>query len=103
MSTEIFGTKVPSPLGFAPAAAHKLAHPEGEIATSRAAAKNKLPMCLSAWSTVALEDVVAQGSRNPYAMQMSFFKDHSIAERIIKRAERTLSVPEPCWIGRKGS
>lgn len=90
-STEIFGIKVPSPLGFAPAAAHKLAHPEGEIATSRAAAKNGLPMCLSTWSTTALEDVIAQGFGNPYAMQVSFFKDHSIAERIIKRAESKLA------------
>ncbi|KAB8070884.1 hypothetical protein BDV29DRAFT_193685 [Aspergillus leporis] len=34
----------PSPFGFAPASAHKSAHPDGELATSRAAAKNNIPI-----------------------------------------------------------
>ncbi|KAF5502404.1 Oxidase FUB9 [Colletotrichum aenigma] len=39
ISGEIFGFKTALPLGFSPAAMHGLAHPDGEIATSRAAAK----------------------------------------------------------------
>lgn len=76
-----------APFGFAPAAAHKLAHLEGELATSRAAATNNIPMCLSSWSTYSLEDVAAQGAENPYAMQITFVKDLSITQMIIKRAE----------------
>ncbi|KAE8148605.1 FMN-dependent dehydrogenase family protein [Aspergillus avenaceus] len=86
-STTIFGTKVSFPFGFAPAAAHRLAHPDGELATSRAAAKNNIPMCLSSWSSSSIEEVIAQGGQNPYAMQISFFRDVSITKRIIERAE----------------
>ncbi|KAE9377842.1 FMN-dependent dehydrogenase family protein [Stipitochalara longipes BDJ] len=89
MSTTIFGTKVVSfPLGFAPAAMHKLAHPDGEVATSRAAAKNGIAMGLSAWSTSTMEDVIAEGKGNPYAFQVTLLKDRIIALKMLKRAEK---------------
>ena len=79
--------KISFHLGFAPASAHKIAHLDGEVATSRAAAKNLIPMCLSTWPTSTLEDVVGQSTGNHYAMQVSFFRDNEITLRIIKRAE----------------
>ncbi|KAL7655631.1 hypothetical protein ACMYSQ_007575 [Aspergillus niger] len=87
-STTIFGKKVKFPLGFAPAAAHKLAHADGEVGTSRAAAAHDIPMCLSSWATTGIDDVIAQGTGNPYAMQVSFFKDVEITRRIIQKAEK---------------
>lgn len=86
-TTEIFKTKVSMPLGFAPAAAHRLAHEDGETGTSRAAASNGIPMCLSTWATTSPEEVIAQRSANPYAMQVSFFKDIEVTRHIIQRAE----------------
>ncbi|KAF8862386.1 FMN-dependent dehydrogenase [Acephala macrosclerotiorum] len=86
-STTIFGTKVSFPLGFAPAAMHRLAHPDGEVATSRAAAKNGIAMGLSSWSTSTMEDVIAEGLGNPYAFQVTLLKDRGIAVRMLKRAE----------------
>lgn len=76
-----------APLGFAPAAAHKLAHPIGEIGTSRVAARNGIPMCLSTYSTMSLEDVIAEEAGNPYAMQVSFFQDKEVTRQLIQRAE----------------
>lgn len=67
---------------------HRLAHPDGEIATSRAAAKMGIPMALSSYSTTSLEDVIAQGKGNPYMMQMCIVKDRSITSQLLKRAER---------------
>ncbi|GAT18580.1 FMN-dependent dehydrogenase family protein [Aspergillus luchuensis] len=87
-STTIFGKKVKFPLGFAPAAAHKLAHADGEVGTSRAAAAHDIPMCLSSWATTGIDDVIAQGTGNPYAMQVSFFRDVEITRRIIQKAEK---------------
>ncbi|KAL4893153.1 FMN-dependent dehydrogenase family protein [Aspergillus ambiguus] len=87
-TTEIFGVKVAAPLGFAPTAAHKLAHPIGEVGTSRVAARNGVPMCLSTYSTTSLEDVISHGMGNPYAMQVSFFDDADVTHQLIKRAER---------------
>jgi (S)-2-hydroxy-acid oxidase len=66
---------------------HKLAHPDGEVATSRAAAKNGISMGLSAWSTSSMEDVIAEGKGNPYAFQVTLLKDRSIALKMLKRAE----------------
>lgn len=86
-STTIFGTPCTLPFGFAPAAMHRLAHADGEIGTSRAAAKFGVPMGLSSWSTDSVEDVVREGLGNAYAMQISLLKDQEITTSIIQRAE----------------
>ncbi|KAL4924847.1 alpha-hydroxy acid oxidase [Aspergillus undulatus] len=70
-STTIFGCKVKFPFGFSPTAMQALAHPDGEVATSKAAAKDGILMGLSTYSTIEPEKVIAHEKRNPYAMQMS--------------------------------
>jgi (S)-2-hydroxy-acid oxidase len=65
----------------------KLAHSDGELATSRAAAKYGLFMGLSSYSNYALEDVAAQGAGNPYVMQMCVLRDRAITIQLLKRAE----------------
>ncbi|PYH96499.1 FMN-dependent dehydrogenase [Aspergillus ellipticus CBS 707.79] len=88
-STEILGTKVSLPFGFSPSASHKLAHPDGELATSRAAAKHGICMTLSSYSNASLEDVASQGCGNPYAMQMCVLKDRSLTLQLLERAEKS--------------
>ncbi|KAL6252756.1 hypothetical protein RBB50_000475 [Rhinocladiella similis] len=89
-STTIWGSKVLFPFGFSPAAMHRLAHPEGEVGTSKACAALNVAMGLSAYSTDSLEDVIEQGSgkTNPYAMQVSLLKDKSLTLQLLKRAEK---------------
>ncbi|KAL5356578.1 FMN-dependent dehydrogenase [Aspergillus floccosus] len=87
-STEILGTKVALPFGFSPAASQKLAHPDGELAVSRAAAKYGICMGLSSYSNYSLEDVANQGLENPYAMQMCVLRDRSITIQLLQRAEK---------------
>lgn len=65
----------------------RLAHPDGEEATSRAAAGMNLPMCLSSYSNTALEEVVLQGNGNPYMMQMCIVKDRNVTFQLLKRAQ----------------
>ncbi|KAL1617036.1 hypothetical protein SLS54_008031 [Diplodia seriata] len=109
-STTIFGVKAsiasatPIPLGFAPCAAQKLAHADGENGVSRAAARHGLAMCLSSWANTELGEVAAQSERgerehgeqsahggggggNPYVMQVSLLNDKRSARRILRRAE----------------
>jgi (S)-2-hydroxy-acid oxidase len=69
---------------------HCLAHPDGEKATSRAAASKGIPMGLSTYSTVSIEDVLREGGDNPYAFQLSIVKDRSTTLAWIKRAEGKL-------------
>ncbi|CAL8579877.1 hypothetical protein XPA_005607 [Xanthoria parietina] len=66
---------------------HKLAHPDGELATSRAASSMKVPMALSSYSTTSLEEVKAQGADNPYMIQMCIVKDRNITLQLLHRAE----------------
>lgn len=86
-TTKIFGENVSLPFGFAPAAMHCIAHPDGEKATSRAAAATGIAMGLSTYSNVSLEDVIAEGNGNPYGFQLSILKDRNTVLRWIRRAE----------------
>lgn len=87
LSTEFLGRKAAFPCGFSPSAMHKLAHTDGELATSRAAARLGIPMAVSSYSTSSLEDVEAQGKGNPYVIQMCILKDRNITLQLLRRAE----------------
>ncbi|KAI1617232.1 (S)-2-hydroxy-acid oxidase [Exophiala viscosa] len=87
-TTNMFGTKISLPLGFAPAAAHKLAHPDGEAATSRAAAKAGIPMGLSSYSNTPIEEVACEGRGNPYIMHLTIMKDRSKTLQTLRRVEK---------------
>ncbi|KAL2880731.1 hypothetical protein SGCOL_003758 [Colletotrichum sp. CLE4] len=106
MSTSIFGARVSFPLGFSPAAMHKMAHPEGELGTSRAAAKMNVCMALSSYATESMENVAAEGTGNPYVMQLCVLRDRETTLQILKRAEASgykaifLSVDTPL-LGRR--
>lgn len=69
---------------------HKLAHPDGELATSRAAAKTGICMALSTYSTTSLEAVISQEQGNPYVFQMSLFENKDVTEKMLRRAESEL-------------
>ena len=86
-SVDFLGANVTFPCGLSPSAMHSLAHPEGELATSRAAASTGIPMALSSYATTSLEDVKAQGLENPYMMQMCIVRDRNITLQLLNRAE----------------
>jgi (S)-2-hydroxy-acid oxidase len=71
---------------------HAMAHPDGEIATSRAASRVGVPMILSHYSNSSIEDVVATGKSggNPYAMQLCMVNDWDTNISILRRAESEL-------------
>lgn len=88
MSTTVLGEKVSSPLCIAPTAMQQMAHPDGEKATSRAAAKAGTLMTLSSWSTVNLEDVAAAAPAGYRWFQLYVYKDRAITQDLVKRAEK---------------
>jgi (S)-2-hydroxy-acid oxidase len=95
LSSTMFGSKVAMPFGFSPAAMHCLAHEDGELGTSRAAAKAGIPMGLSQWATKSLEDVIAAGKGVqspdgciPYGIQTSGAAGRADIVTLIKRAEK---------------
>jgi len=84
LETEIMGMKRPSPFLIAPAAMHKLGHPDGELATARAAAGFGMPQILSTLSSVAVEEVMAVG--HPVWFQLYIFRDRGWSAEIVQRA-----------------
>ncbi|KAK9460667.1 FMN-dependent dehydrogenase [Lipomyces oligophaga] len=57
LSVELFGKKYKSPVLLGPVGVQKIAHPDGEYATARAAACIGIPFVLSTASSTNLEDV----------------------------------------------
>lgn len=86
--TTILGDPVASPICIAPTAMQQMAHPEGERATSRAAAKCNTLMTLSSWSTIALEEVAAAAPSGLRWFQLYVYKDRAVTLDLVKRAER---------------
>jgi isopentenyl diphosphate isomerase/L-lactate dehydrogenase-like FMN-dependent dehydrogenase len=61
-ATAVLGHPVALPVVIAPTAFQRLAHPDGELATARAAGAAGTAMILSTLSTTRVEDVVAAAS-----------------------------------------
>jgi 4-hydroxymandelate oxidase len=86
ISTEILGTRVAMPVGLAPTALQRLAHPDGEVATARAAAATSVLFCLSTLGSRTIEDV-AEAAGKPLWFQLYVHKDRGVSRSLIERAE----------------
>ncbi len=86
LSTTVLGIPVATPILIAPTAYHRLAHPEGELATARAATVAGTIYVVSTLATTALEDV-AQESAGPKFFQLYVHKDRGFTRELIERAE----------------
>ncbi|MBP2705491.1 alpha-hydroxy-acid oxidizing protein [Microbispora sp. RL4-1S] len=81
------GGRAAMPVLVAPTAFHRLAHPEGERATARAAAAAETVMVVSMAATVAVEDVAAAAPGGTLWFQLYIQPDLAFTEAIVRRAE----------------
>lgn len=88
ISTSVLGIPVSSPICIAPTAMQRMAHDDGENATSRASAAHNTLMTLSSWSTTALEEVMQAAPSGPKWFQLYVYKDRDITTELVRRAER---------------
>jgi len=87
-STEVFGRKISFPLCMSPAGLQAMAHPDGELATSRMCAKLGLNMGISSFANYGIEEIVMQGQgKVSYAIQLYMYKNRKMQENIIRKAE----------------
>ena len=99
---EIFGLTLPMPILAAPTAFHRLAHPDGELATARGVGAAKTLMVLSSLSTCLLEDVAAAAS-GPLWFQIYVNKDRAFTRELLQRAVAAgfraivVTCDAPCW------
>ncbi|KAB5564025.1 hypothetical protein DKX38_004079 [Salix brachista] len=88
MSTNILGYTISAPIMIAPTAMHKLAHPEGELATARAAAEFDTIMILSFSASSSVEEVAASCDAVRF-FQLYVLKRRDIAVNLVQRAEKS--------------
>lgn len=85
-STSVLGSPVAMPVLLAPTAFHRLAHPDGELASARAAGSAGTIMILSSLSNTDVEDVCAAAT-GPVWFQLYVYRDRTATEGLVARAE----------------
>lgn len=86
LGTTVLGTRVAVPVLIAPMAFQRLAHPDGELATARAAEAAGTLMVVSTLASATLEEVRSAG-RAPLWFQLYVYKDRGATRELVQRAE----------------
>jgi lactate 2-monooxygenase len=87
LSTSVLGTATPAPLLLAPIGVQKVVHPDGELATARAAASIGLPMIASTASAFSLEQIGEASGDGPRWFQLYWPNERGLVESFVGRAE----------------
>jgi 4-hydroxymandelate oxidase len=85
LATTLLGTPVAMPLGLAPTARQRLAHPDGERAVARAASAAGVVQVVSTMSSDSLE-AIAAASSGPRWFQLYVHKDRGVTRALVERA-----------------
>jgi len=86
LATQVLGQGLQCPILVAPMAFQCLAHPEGELATARAATALGVGMVLSTLSTMSLEEVSTVPSDSPRWFQLYVHRDRGLTQSLVERA-----------------
>ncbi|KAB2382859.1 lactate 2-monooxygenase [Actinomadura montaniterrae] len=88
LSVDVLGTAMPSPILLAPIGVQSIFHPDGELATARAAGAEGVTMVLSTASSHSIEEVAeANGDGAPRWYQLYWPKDRDLAVSFLERAK----------------
>jgi isopentenyl diphosphate isomerase/L-lactate dehydrogenase-like FMN-dependent dehydrogenase len=83
-SVEVLGRRWPSPIWIAPTALQRMAHPDGELATARAAAARGVTVAVSTSASTDVADVAAVGG--PRWFQVYLLADLGARRALVERA-----------------
>ena len=85
LSTTVLGQRISFPVMLAPAGRHHIAHPDGELATARAAGAAGVLMVLAIGSGYSMEEV-ADAASGPLWFQL-YHRGYEITDKLVHRAE----------------
>jgi 4-hydroxymandelate oxidase len=85
-ATTVLGTGIALPVLVAPTAFQRLAHPEGELATLRAAAAAGTIMSLSTLSSVTPAELAAAAPEAPKWFQLYWSRDRDFTQELVETA-----------------
>jgi isopentenyl diphosphate isomerase/L-lactate dehydrogenase-like FMN-dependent dehydrogenase len=107
LDTTVLGVPVSMPLLISPTAFQRMAHPDGEPATARAAAAAGTVMCLSTIATATPAEVAEAAPRAPRWFQLYWFKDEGVTRALVEQAVHSefraivLTIDAPGTLGRR--
>ncbi|XP_057327539.1 2-Hydroxyacid oxidase 1 [Microplitis mediator] len=88
ISTWILGDKISMPLGIAPTAMQRMAHPDGECANAKAAEHMKTIFIQSTISTSSIEEIKKAAPNAIKWFQLYIYCDRQVTINLIRRAEK---------------
>ena len=88
LKVDLFGKTYDSPIFICPTGGHKMFHPEGEVATGRAAKSKNSLQILSTVSSTSIEDVT-QARGEPVWYQLYVPSKWENVETLVRRVEAT--------------
>ena len=83
---DVLGQRVSMPLLVAPMAYQRLAHPDGECATARAAARAGAIFCLSTIATAAAPEIAEAAPEGQRWLQLYVFRDRGVTNELLAEA-----------------
>lgn len=86
LSTTVLGTEMPAPVLLAPVGVQSILHPDGELATARAAASLGVPMVMSTASSHSIEEVADASGDGPRWFQLYRPNDDAVCASVLERA-----------------
>jgi len=102
LATTVLGTSMPAPVLLGPVGVQSIIHPDGELATARAAAEVGLPMVMSTASSYSIEDVAGASGDGARWFQLYWPNDPDVCASFLRRAEAagftTLIVTLDTWL-----
>jgi 4-hydroxymandelate oxidase len=88
LTTTLLDEQVSAPFFVCPMARHGLLHPDGELATARAASASNVLAVFSTLSTRSLEEVAQAAPKGPKWFQLYLQPEFSASRDLVERAER---------------
>ncbi|MFJ3644365.1 aminotransferase class I/II-fold pyridoxal phosphate-dependent enzyme [Streptomyces sp. NPDC090108] len=85
LSVRLFGRTWAMPAAVAPMAHHTMVHPEGELATVRAAGRLGVPTVVSTFAGRTFEELAAAAT-GPLWLQLYCFRDRGLTRELVERA-----------------
>lgn len=86
LSVELLGTTLSLPILLAPAAVAGLAHPDGELAAARGAARAGTVFCLSTLASRSIEEVAGAAPNGSRWFQLYVYRDRGVTGELVDRA-----------------
>jgi len=86
LTTTVLGQRLELPVLLAPVALQRLAHPDGELASARAAAAAGTAFALSTMASATIEEAAAAATGHKW-FQLYVHPDRDVTKRLVQRAE----------------